>query len=50
MIQPSVSVDVVYVMRELAESRQETIRAKDQLIQLLIQQSPVAVGGLLARV
>ena len=37
----SVGVDAsmsstIHIMRELAESRQETIRAKDQLIQILI--------------
>ena len=42
-----VSVDAMMIMRELAESRQETIRAKDQLIQILMTNSrlPAAVSG-----
>jgi hypothetical protein len=32
----------VFLMRELAKARQETIRAKDQLIQILIARQPSA--------
>ena len=36
---PTASAEAMHIMRELAESRQETIRAKDQLIQILMSRS-----------